>query len=51
MHPHVVACGLVNGFRGIWGSLFQTGTPLVFYGWNLPVSSRLLIFTVLSIGL
>lgn len=51
MHPQVVACGLVSGFRGIWRSFFQKGTLLVFYGWNLPVHPRLLIFTVLSIGL
>lgn len=51
MHPQVVACGLVSSFRGIWRSFFQKGTLLVFYGWNLPVHPRLLIFTVLSIGL
>lgn len=47
MHPQVVACGLVSGFRGIWRSFFQKGTLLVSYGWNLPVSPRLLILQYL----
>lgn len=50
-HPHVAACSLANGFREIWGSLFQIDTSLVSYSWNLPMNLGLIRFTVLSVVL